>query len=170
MKIVYTLEEADAKGVVEEMVKYDPNYGRVKLVGGLIVPFVLLWMLWIWPQKTVFDIIIVVIAIVAGMWVYFKVMDWLFLRRDKKFLESWQKNWILGKAITLELLPDKLVAQVGEQRAMAFDLRQLKSLVDMPKYVLIYFKSGTFLPIPKERVKEGDLKAFVEELRGYLKC
>jgi len=60
----------------------------------------------------------------------------------------------LGKAITLELLPDKLVAQVGEQRAMAFDLRQLKSLVDMPKYVLIYFKSGTFLPIPKERVKE----------------
>jgi len=92
MKIVYTLEEADAKGVVEEMVKYDPNYGRVKLVGGLIVPFVLLWMLWIWPQKTVFDIIIVVIAIVAGMWVYFKIMDRLFLRRDKKFLESWQKN------------------------------------------------------------------------------
>ena len=62
--IKFEIKPEDINDFISHTIKYDRSYLRAKFLGGLIIPFVLLWIWFVDTNKTVGDMIVVLFLIV----------------------------------------------------------------------------------------------------------
>ncbi len=169
VKITFEIKPEDIDDFIAHTIRYDRNYMRNKFLWGLVIPFVLLWIFWMDFSKTWFDMILVLILILIGLWLYRKWVDYMFWRKKDKIKQQWQQAGLFDRPIQL-IVDGRTLKIKTSQGEGVFDLSKLYKIYETPKFLFVYLSLTKVIIIPKDRVVSGDVEKFKQELLKFTRC
>ncbi len=167
--IKFEIKPEDINDFISHTIKYDRNYLRTKFLGGLIIPFVLLWIWFVDTNKTVGDIIVVLFLIAIWLWLYWKWVDYMFWHKRDKIKKQWQTAGLFEGDIEITIVGYSLNVKTVKWESK-FELAYLYKVYETPKFLFVYVSSTKVIVIPKGRLKSWDINKFKEEILRFTRC
>ena len=168
-KISFDMKPEDVDEFISHTISYDRNYMRNKFLWGLVIPFVGLWIFWMDLYKTWIDMILVLILILVGVWLYRKWVDYMFRLKKNKIIQQWQQAGLFEKPIQLVIDGSILNFKTSKGEGV-FDLLKLYKVYETPSFLFLYLSLTKVIIIPKYRVITWDIEKFKNELLKFVKC